>query len=357
MAVAANCARQRRDPTMVAALAALLVLTGGTASAARVVARTQVGSAPESVAFTADGRLFATLHESAEVVEVLGDGGVRRVAKLPARDSGIRGHAMGIAAGPDDSLYVAYRQQSARDADDFRDASHPACRDATIRHSGLYRVHPETGKVEAIATRAGGWPVCFPNGVAVDRRGNIYVSDFTYAGIWRLAPGKAPEMWSDHPLLNWAPSPWSLAPFGVNAIALDHDGRAIIAGTVGTPRVLRLRIKEDGSSAEPEIVQSDGGPTDGIAVAADGTIYTSEITRNEIWALSADGARRRLVASADNAPLDGNAGLAMRGERLCIANLGFPKTVQSQMDRTVVCIDGVHAFGSMGNGQGAPEPR
>src|SRR5690606_28834940 len=148
---------------------------------------------------------------------------------------------------------------------------------------------------------------------------------FTYAGIWRLAPGKAPEMWSDHPLLNWAPAPWSLAPFGVNAIALDRDGRAIVAGTGGNPRVLRLRTREDGSAAEPEIVQADGGPTDGIAVAADGTIYTSEITRSEIWALSPDGSHRRLVASRESAPLDGNAGLALRGDRLCVANLGFPK--------------------------------
>lgn len=338
------------------ALAALLALTSGMASAAQVVVQTQLHAAPESVAFTADGRLFATLYESAEVVEVRADGAIRRVAGLPTSDNRIRGHALGIAAGPDGSLYVAYRQQSPRDADDFRDANHPACRDATIQHSGLYRVHPDTGVVQTVATRASGWPVCFPNGVAVDPGGNVYVADFTYAGIWRLAPGKPPEMWSDHPLLNWAPSPWSLAPFGVNAIALDRDGRAIIAGTVGTPRVLRLRIREDGSSAEPEVIQADGGPTDGIAIAADGTIFTSEIARNEIWALSADGSRRRLVANGDTAPLDGNAGLAVRGEKLCVANLGFPKIDQSLMDRTVVCMEGVRPFGNVKSGPGASEP-
>jgi sugar lactone lactonase YvrE len=335
----------------------LVTFAGGAMGAAQVVQRTQLDAAPESVAFTADGRLFATLFETGEVVEVLGSGDVRRIARLPASRDGVPGHALGIAAGPDGNLYVAFRQRSPRDADDFRDAQHPACRDASIRHTGLYRVHPDTGKVDAVATRADGWPVCFPNGVAVDASGNVYVADFTYAGIWRLAPGKDPEMWSNHPLLNWAPSPWSLAPFGVNAIALDHDGRAIIAGTVGTPRILRLRIRPDGSSADPEVVQADGGPTDGIAVAADGTIFTSETMRNEIWALTADGSRRRLVAHGDNAPLDGNAGLAIRGEKLCVANLGFPKIDESLKDRTIVCFGGLRPFDNANDSPRTVVPR
>lgn len=328
----------------VAAVAVAIAAWPARAADVEVDLRIQLPDAPESVAFGPTGRLYATLYEDAAVVEILSDGSFRTVATLPGRDSKVTGHALGIASGPDGKLYVAYRQRSPRDADDFRDPNHPACRDAAVRHSGVYRLDPDTGTVEALATRADGWPVCFPNGIAVDARGHVYVADFTYAGIWRLRPGEAPELWSDHPLLNWAPAPWSLAPFGVNAIALDAGGEAIVAGTVGTPRVLRIRIDRDGRAGEPEIIQSDGGPTDGVTVAADGTVFTSEIVRNEIWALSADGSQRQLIASSRTAPLDGNAGLAVSDDVLCAANLGFPKPDRSAKDRTVVCLTGIRPF-------------
>ncbi len=327
-------------PRVAAAVAVAVAAWPGVAGGAEVRLRAQLPDAPESVAFGPAGRLFATLYEDAAVVEILSNGGFRTVATLPGQESDVPGHALGIAAGPDGKLYVAYRQRSSRDVDDFSDPNHPACRDATIRHSGVYRIDPDSGAIQAIATRADGWPVCFPNGIAVDSRGHVYVADFTYAGIWRIRPGQAPELWSDHPLLNWAPAPWSLAPFGVNAIALDASGEAIVAGTVGTPRVLRIRIGNDGQAGEPEIVQSDGGPTDGVTVAADGTIFTSEILRNEIWALSPDGSQRQLIANDRTAPLDGNAGLAVRDDVLCVANLGFPKPDRAMKDRTVICFNG-----------------
>ena len=325
----------------IATVSATMVAWPGVLPGVEVGLRVQLPDAPESVTIGPAGRLFATLYEDAAVVEILPSGTFRTVATLPGQRNRVMGHALGIATGPDGKLYVAYRQRSSRDADDFRDPDHPACRDATILHSGVYRVDPDSGAVEVLASRADGWPVCFPNGIAVDARGDVYVADFTYAGIWRLRVGEAPELWTDHPLLNWAPAPWSLAPFGVNAIALDTGGRAIIAGTVGTPRVLRIHIGTDGRASEPEIIQSDGGPTDGIAVASDGTVFTSEIARSEIWALSADGSQRYLVADSRNAPLDGNAGLAISDQMLCVANLGFPKANRAIKDRTVVCFNGV----------------
>ena len=339
-----------------AAVSTMMAAWPGVPAGVEVGLRVQLPDAPESVAFGPGGRLFATLYDDAAVVEILPGGSFRTVATLPGRSDSVVGHALGIASGPDGKLYVAYRQRSSRDADDFRDPNHPACRDATILHSGVYRVDPDSGAVEVLATRAEGWPVCFPNGIAVDARGDVYVADFTYAGIWRLRPGEAPELWSDHPLLNWAPAPWSLAPFGVNAIALDAGGGAIVAGTVGTPRVLRIRIGKDGRATEPEIIQSDGGPTDGVAVASDGTVFTSEIARNEIWALSADGSQRYLVASSRTAPLDGNAGLAISDQMLCVANLGFPKTDRGMKDRTVVCLDGVRPVWHAGS-HSAPAKR
>jgi hypothetical protein len=42
--------------------------------------------------------------------------------------------------------------------------------------------------VTALATKADGWPFCFPHGVAVDSNGNLYMADLTYSAIWKISP-------------------------------------------------------------------------------------------------------------------------------------------------------------------------
>lgn len=308
------------------------------AAAPRVVLEAVLPEAPESVAFTPDGRLFATLYATGEVVEILPDGRHRLLVRLPGTGSERRGYAMGLESDREGRLYVAFRERSEHDATDLTDDAHRGCRDATVTATGLYRIDPASGRSDAVATRASGWTTCFPNDVAVADDGTVYVSDFTYAAIWRISPGYAPQLWSNHRWLQWAPAPWSIAPVGVNPLQLSADGRHLYAGTVGTPMILRFAVAP--TASDPEIVQRDGGPSDGLTVDADGTLYVSEILRSELWALRPDGRERYLVANARNAPLDGNAGLARFGNRLCVANVGFPKTDPATMRRTVVCLEG-----------------
>ena len=297
---------------------------------------------PEGMALDSQGNLYTTLFHTGEIVRLKDDGSYDHIAWVPSKEESGKGELVGLDFDKADNIYVAYKAHSKYDATDLANSFHPSCRDATVTRSGVYKVDAKTRKVTALATRAEGWPFCFPDDVAIDSQGNVYLTDLTYAGIWKISPdGKKVDLWCAHPLLNWSSKPYSGFPLGVNDLVLDKQERNIYAVTDGDPMVLKIPIKEDGSAGEPQVL----GPTgysafDGIELDSKGNIYVSEIFRNEIWVLSPDGSQRILVANKMNAPLDNNTSLVMKGEVLCTANLGFFHTKPEEADRTVVCMKG-----------------
>ena len=174
--------------------------------------------------------------------------------------------------------------------------------------------------------------------MAIDDVGNIYLTDLTYAGIWKITLDGRVTLWSEHPLLHWSTTPYSGFPLGVNVLALDAGQRNIYAATSGDPLVLRIPIQPDGSAGEPIVVSRGHSLLDGIALDEEGNIYVSEIFRNEIIGLSPDGSRRVVVANKQSAPLDGNASLVVHAGTLYVANLGFAHSRWQDADRTVVAI-------------------
>jgi sugar lactone lactonase YvrE len=297
---------------------------------------------PEGMAVDSKGNLYATLLHTDEVIMLKEDGSYDHVAWVPSKEESGRGDLIGLDFDKAGNLYVAYKAHSKYDATDLADPFHPSCRDATVTHTGVYRIDAKTRMVTALATKADGWPFCYPDDVAIDAQGNVYVTDLTYSGIWKISPdGKKVDLWSAHALLNWSSKPYSGAPVGVNDLVLDKLEKNIYAVTDGDPRVLRIPIKEDGSAGDPQPVGLAGySPFDGIELDAKGNIYVSEILRNEIWVLSPDGWQRILIANKMNAPLDNNTSLVLKGDVLCTADLGFTHTKPEEADRTVVCMKG-----------------
>jgi sugar lactone lactonase YvrE len=297
---------------------------------------------PEGLAVDSKGHLFATLANIGEVVELKEDGSYEHVAWVPSREESGHGVLLGLDVDKGDNLYVAYTARSQRNfAQDLTNPFHPACRDATVTRSGVYKIVAKTKEVAALATKADGWPFCFPDDVAVDSHGNVYMTDLTYAGIWKISPdGKNVNLWSSHPLLNWSSKPYSGLPLGVNDLTLDKQEKNIYAVTDGDPVVLRIPINADGSAGDPIVLSTGFSPFDGIELDAKGNIYVSEILQNQIWALSPDGSRRTPIATKSNAPLDNNTSLVLRGDVLCTANLGFSHRKPEEADRSVVCMEG-----------------
>lgn len=297
---------------------------------------------PEGMAIDSKGNIYTTLFHIGEVIELKDDGSYDHIAWVPSKEESGKGDLIGLDFDKADNIYVAYKAHSKYDGTDLVNPFHPSCRDATVTRSGVYKIDAKTRKVTALATKADGWPFCFPDDVAIDSQGNVYMTDLTYAGIWKISPdGKKVDLWSAHPLLNWSARPYSGFPIGVNDLVLDKQEKNIYAVTDGDPMVLRIPIKEDGSAGDPQPLQPGGySPFDGVELDGKGNIYVSEILRNEIWVFSPDGSQRLLIANKTSAPLDNNTSLVLKGGILCTANLGFAHPKPEEADRTVVCMKG-----------------
>jgi len=300
---------------------------------------------PEGLGLDSKGTVYAALLHIGEVVAVKEDGSYDHIAWVPSREESGKGALIGLDVDKNDNIYVAYTAHSKFDLQqDLGNPFHPACRDATATRTGVYKVEAKTRKVTALATKAEGWPFCYPDDVAIDSNGNVYMTDLTYSGIWKISPdGKKVDLWSAHPLLNWSPKPYSGVPLGVNDLALDKQEKNIYAVTDGDPMVLRIPIKDDGTAGDPVALASGFSVFDGIALDGNGNIYVSEILLNQIWVLSPDGSQRILIATKHNSPLDNNTSLILRGDVLCTANLGFAHDRPEHADRTIVCMKGFPA--------------
>ncbi|HEV2400225.1 MAG TPA: transposase [Candidatus Sulfotelmatobacter sp.] len=181
------------------------------------------------------------------------------VGLVPSREESGKGDLIGLDFDKADSIYVAYKAHSKFDATDLADPFHPSCRDATVTRSGVHKIDAKTRNVMALATRADGWPFCYPDDVAIDSKANVYVTDLTYSGIWKISPdAKKVTLWSAHALLNGSTKSYTGFPIGVNDLLLDKEEKNINAVTDSDPMVLRIPIKEDGTAGEPQPVGLPG---------------------------------------------------------------------------------------------------
>jgi len=296
---------------------------------------------PEGLAVDSRGNIYATLFHIGEVIQVKDDGTYDHVAWVPSKEESGKGILAGLEFDKAGNLYVAYRANSKYDSEDLTNPFHPSCRDATVTRSGVYKIDMKTKKVTALATKADGWPFCFPDDVAIDSKGNVYLTDLTYSGIWKISPdGKKVDLWSSGPLLNWPPKPYAVSPAGVNDLALDKEEKNIYAVTDGDPLIVKIPIKDDGTAGEPVPLPPGFSAFDGIELDSKDNIYVSELFLNQIWVVSPDGSQRILIATKMNAPLDNNTSLVLKGDTLCTANLGFAHAKPEDADRTIVCMKG-----------------
>ncbi len=295
----------------------------------------ELPGAPEGLAADGDGKLYATIPKLGAVVRLDEHGGYAPIASVPSAALAGAGRVFGLEADHRGNLYVTYVWNYSEQ--DEEDPHHAHCRDARDTFTGIYRVEIATGRVAPVLTRASGWPGCFPDDVAIDSESNLYVTDLTLSGVWKIEPGGRYTLWSADPLLQWPPAPYNAIPEGANDLVLDAAGRNLYVATDGDPAIVRIPIRTDGTAGPASIVARDLSPLDGIELDDAGNIYVSEILRSEISVFSPDGAQRLVIATAATAPLVNPTSLVYRHGMLCAANMGWNTHPEP---RTVTCVSG-----------------
>jgi sugar lactone lactonase YvrE len=297
---------------------------------------------PEGVCVDSKNNLYASIIHTGEVVLLKDDGSQEHIAWVPSKEESGQGQLIGMDVDAQDNIYIAYTQYSKYidfGADLF-DKHHPACKDVRVTRSGVYKIDAKTREVTPVATRADGWPFCVPDDVDIDKAGNIYLTDLTYAGIWKISPDGKVTMWSDDPLLNPTDP---VSSMGVNVCVLDKEEKNIYAATTTlTGRIVKIPIKEDGSAGKAELFSTSHSPFDGIEIDDEGYIYASEPLLNQIivlppqagpWSLTP----RKVIAIG--LPLQGPTSLVIRDGVLYTANLAFGLPPEKH-NKTIVAIKG-----------------
>jgi sugar lactone lactonase YvrE len=182
---------------------------------------------------------------------------------------------------------------------------------------GVYRVTRD-GATERLP---GTEEMLFPNALAFDKVGNLYVSDSWLGAIWRIPRGGSAELWLQHDLLEGKGGIPEYPPIGANGIAYRH-GSLYVANTE-KGLIARVPILTGGDAGDPQVVAEDPDPItglyglDGIALDVHGNIYAALVLQSKLVRIDpVDGEFTTLLTAADG--LDEPASLAFgtgKGDR------------------------------------------
>ncbi len=122
--------------------------------------------------------------------------------------------------------------------------------------------------------------ISFPNALAFDKIGNLFVTDAAEGAIWRIPRGGSAEIWIQDELLEGLGTILPV-PVGANGIAYWH-GDIYVANTEKA-LIVRIPVLKDGTAGDP--VALFGGDEiavpDGIALDVHGNIYVGVVGSEE----------------------------------------------------------------------------
>ena len=268
---------------------------------------TALGEFPEGVAIDKRGNVYVSFDTPrGEVRRFSPDGSMDLVIDLGG--SG----AVGLATDATGNVYVA------------REGAHHGV--YLIAPSGTPSLVPGTDRI------------LFPNGLAFDHQGNLYISEsfsldeplqdypgcdigfgskFGPGGIWRVRPGAGAELLMRDQLLTGvcAPSPIPF-PVGANGIAYRHG--ALYVNNTEKALVVQIALAHESSptatvfAAIPDVdPPSPFGPPnlDGLTMDVHGNLFVAVINQSRVVRVSVDGTDIQTVATAEDG-LDFPASLA-----------------------------------------------
>jgi sugar lactone lactonase YvrE len=157
---------------------------------------------------------------------------------------------------------------------------------------GIYRL-----SADGSATRLPGTgSILFPNGMAFDRQGNLYVADSIGGTVWKVPRAGSAELWAQSPLLEGNGALNLGFPIGANGIAMrDHS---FVVTNTEQAQLVRIPVQRDGSAGDPTVLLNDPAlfGADGLAIDAFGRIDVAVIVQSTI--VQVDGDSIQMLADA-----------------------------------------------------------
>ena len=338
-----NTIKQTRGLTITLVMILLLLPAFALGADSTMKVYSKLPSAPEGLCLDSKANLYASMPHIGEVVLLKADGSYDHVAWVPSKADSGKGELFGIDVDKDDNIIAAYVEYSQYMSlgEDLMNPHHPTCGDIRVTKSGVYKIDAKTREVTPVATRADGWPFCFPDDVALDDKDNIYLTDLTYSCVWKIsADGKKVVMWSDDPLMNWSET--SL-PMGANPIVIDKQKKNIyVATTTIEGRIVKIPIKEDGTAGDAQLVSRGHTYFDGLEIDDDGYIYAAEPGISQIIVIPPNtigwNAMTPRKVIGRGAPLQGPTSIVIKDGVLYTANLAFGYP-EDKKNKAVVAIE------------------
>ncbi|MBA3374460.1 MAG: SMP-30/gluconolactonase/LRE family protein [Actinobacteria bacterium] len=165
-----------------------------------------------------------------------------------------------------------------------------------VATSGVYKVARDGSFTRLPGTEA----IVFPNGVTLDKRGNIYATDTVLGAVSRIrAKGDRPSSGSSRRSWRAMAASGSGVPLGANGIAFGHN--EIVVGNTEFGRLVRIEIEPDGSAGAFSILAEDPAllAVDGITFDVHGNVWAAVIAQSTIVRVSPSGAVTTVATVAD----------------------------------------------------------
>lgn len=243
-----------------------------------------LGQLPESVTLDAAGNFYLSMANT--IQKLTPDGQLSLFAQLPIPQGAF---ALGVKFGPDGELYAG-----SGGFDPGQDAAN------------VFRISAD-GTVTTLAHLNAN---AFPNDLAFDAAGNVYVSEPFLGKVWKITPQGSVSDWAVDPLLAGNPANPALLvhQFGADGIAFDKGKNNLYVGNLDAGSIVRIPVNADGSAGTPEVWVADARlkACDGIAFDEKGDLYVAVNGQDQLVKIDK---HRAISVIAVGAPLDGPSSL------------------------------------------------
>ena len=240
------------------------------------------------------GHAYVGLAPLGTILRIAPDGTTTTYASVPAGYN--NGYTLGLAFDADDNLYVAQTLN-------VPNAGAPA--------PGIYKIPPTIAGGMVSAPFAQSESMIFPNGIVIDKRGNLLVTDSATGRIHRVTAAGEVSTWSQVDELSGSPACPNVAlPFPIGANGIVVAGDEVIVSNTAKGSIVKIAIDASGNAGAVTTLVKDCkyAGLDGLARDSDGTLLAAiNGSPGRLARVSTNGA---VTVLQTGAPLDSTGSVA-----------------------------------------------